>query len=670
MLRGLLGAAAESGAPRRSAVERRYAFAAGDMIEAVSSATRFIKRIRHPALAGAALIALSFALALWLVDGDSVREAIGARLEATLGEPVELGEADLSLFPLPAARIHGARIGARFEAREIRVGVWLPALLVGRVVLRSLEIQSPRLWLSTPEGAAPAPSGSRWNLERADDVTVAITSLAVREGTLELGAERLEQVELSGGLDLTLGTSFDFSAHAREIGHVEDGRLEIAGLSGDPAQWKWEANARLAGVDLEQLRERLGFRSLWGNAEGELSAAGTGTSVELGNVELESEDFEVRSDLLRIWGPTRLRAEYPARALDIDLSQAQVKIAGVVEKPSKVALRLEAREIERDETGRRSVVLRIASDAVQASGELEIGAGSPALELDGGSLDLTHFTTTWIGPSWLPRSGRIDLERLRLDAGSQALGASGSLSSVRVQLPSGLELEIDGPAFTDGTTLGADGLAVQIAGESISTSLRYDWTSKQLQLALLTEGAQVLPVLEKVANRNDVSGRLYARLEVSGPLDLYAFKGKGEFDLVDGTWTGLDLPRLALRELSDAQAPSPGRHQRIRGRIEVDQDEVSLLDGVIEQDYAQAKLSGVFYLRDLVLDLSGELSVFSPDLPEPVVLPILKAGGHLSGMSISVGGAESPEAREAEAAMVEAIRKAEREQRKTRAPGN
>jgi hypothetical protein len=58
------------------------------------------------------------------------------------------------------------------------------------------------------------------------------------------------------------------------------------------------------------------------------------------------------------------------------------------------------------------------------------------------------------------------------------------------------------------------------------------------------------------------------------------------------------------------------------------------------------------------------------------VLPILKAGGHVSGMSISVGSG-NPETRQAEAATVEAIRQAERaqreterEQRKTRAPGS
>src|SRR6185503_10827043 len=88
---------------------------------------RRMKQIRYAALALGAGVALCFALALVLIDGETVRDAIGARLEASLGEPVELGDVDLSLFPLPAARIRAARIGApdhpRLEAREIRVGV-------------------------------------------------------------------------------------------------------------------------------------------------------------------------------------------------------------------------------------------------------------------------------------------------------------------------------------------------------------------------------------------------------------------------------------------------------------------------------------------------------------------------------------------------------------------
>jgi hypothetical protein len=555
------------------------------------------------------------------------------------------------------------RLGARLEAREMRVGISLPALLVGRVVLRSVELVSPRLRLSASPDTAGT-SESRWDAGRAEDVELAITSLAVRDGTLEHDSGRLEQVEVSGGLDLTLGASFDFSAQAPGIGRFEEGRLEIEGLGGDPATWTWTANTRLTEVDLEGLRERLDFRSLWGKAAGQLSASGTGATATSARLELESEDFEVRGALLRIWGTTRLRAEYPARTLDVDLSQAQVSVAQLAEKPSGIGLQLAASEIELEETGPRVGKLRIESDALRAGGGLEIRSGVPELELDTGSLDLAAFATAWTGPSWLPRSGRVDIESLRLETGTLALRADASLSDVVVNLPSGLELRLDGPVFADGTTVGADALAVEVAGETVSTSARYDWESQQIQLALLTEGARIKPMLEKIANFSEVTGRLYARLELAGPLDIYALKGKGEFDLVDGEWKGFSLAKAAIREPVEERVPRPDPPQRIRFRIEVDEDEVNLVEATIDQDEAQAKLTGILYLRDLVVDLAGELSVFSPDLPEPIVVPILKVGGTLGAMSMSVGNGETQEVREAEANMVDAFRKAEREMRK------
>lgn len=381
---------------------------------------------------------------------------------------------------------------------------------------------------------------------------------------------------------------------------------------------------------------------------------------------------------MRAWGATRLRAEYPARTLDVDLSQTRLSAAGQVEKPPGVALRLEAREIEVDEGGARVGELRIDSDALRASGELEIRAGNPLLDLDGGTLELERFAAAWTGPSWLPRSGRIDLERLRLDAGSLALRASGSLAGVRVRLPSGLDVGLDGPVFADGATVGTDGLRVELAGETLSASLRYDGASNRIQLALLTEGARVGPVLEKLVDFKDVSGRLYARLELSGPLEPYALKGKGEFDLADGAWSGLDLSRFALPVPPDPQNQErTAPPQRIRVRLEVDGDEVNVIDAFIEQDYAQARLSGVIDLRDRFVDLSGELSVFSPDLPEPVVLPILRAGGRLNEMGLAVGAAGDAEMRKAAAEMVERERQAgreqrrsERERRKARLPGS
>jgi hypothetical protein len=119
----------------------------------------------------AALTLLALAIAAWVAlvarigDGESVRAAIGSALEAALGEPVALGGIETALFPLPALRIRdlriGTRAGIRVEAPELRVGVSPWGLLLGRVVLRSIELESPELFWPHPGGEAHDPRAER-----------------------------------------------------------------------------------------------------------------------------------------------------------------------------------------------------------------------------------------------------------------------------------------------------------------------------------------------------------------------------------------------------------------------------------------------------------------------------------------------------------------------------
>src|SRR5262249_9213226 len=122
----------------------------------------------------AALVLLALAVAAWVAlvarialigDGESVRAAIGSELEAALGEPVALGHVEIALFPLPALRIRdlriGTRAGVRVEAPALRVGVSPWGLLLGRVVLRSIELESPELYWPDRGGETDGPRAER-----------------------------------------------------------------------------------------------------------------------------------------------------------------------------------------------------------------------------------------------------------------------------------------------------------------------------------------------------------------------------------------------------------------------------------------------------------------------------------------------------------------------------
>src|SRR5258706_13733460 len=186
-----------------------------------------MKALRRTAVATVALGAAGLAAAHFLVDAELLRDAVAARLEAALGEPVELGAVDLSLLPLPAPRSGDVRIGTppafRVEAPELRARVSLAALLTGRIVLRSLELDAPSVRL--PESAP----GSAWKSARAapPGIGFAITQLTVRDGRLEVGSLALERVSLRGSLGVSGSAEFAFAAELPGIGRVEAGKLQL-----------------------------------------------------------------------------------------------------------------------------------------------------------------------------------------------------------------------------------------------------------------------------------------------------------------------------------------------------------------------------------------------------------------------------------------------------------
>src|SRR5258706_7051247 len=203
-----------------------------------------MKALCRTALAVLALGAAGLAAAHFLLDAELLRDAIAARIEAALGEPVELGAVDLSLFPLPAARIRDVHIGTppafRVEAPELRAGVSLAALLTGRIVLRSLELDAPRVRL--PESAL----GSTWKSSRAapPGIQLAITQLTVRDGRLELRSLALERVSVRGSLGVSREAELAFAAERPGIGRVEAGKLEPPHLRRAVARGRWKASAQ------------------------------------------------------------------------------------------------------------------------------------------------------------------------------------------------------------------------------------------------------------------------------------------------------------------------------------------------------------------------------------------------------------------------------------------
>jgi hypothetical protein len=622
------------------------------------------------------LIVLSVAgVALWLrfTDAEAIRTAIGARLEEALGEPVELGEVGLVLLPLPAASIHDARIGQApnrlLEAPEIRVGLSLFGLLTGEVAVRSLALESPRIRLSEnspPPATEHVGSGaSRWR--RAGEpsrVKLAIDRLILHDGSLAAGAIQLEHLELRGALGTDAPPAFEFTAESAGLARLEQGRLELSSLDAPLADWRWSARAQLAGLDLGELGKRLELAGVRGTAEGRFHATGRGLIAQTETLDLTSNDLAFAGGGVQVGGIASFEGEFPSRIVRVDLRDAQIAYGEQLEKPAGVALSLVGVLAERALPLRLRDV-QIESDALRSRGEIDLSR-RPSLSLREGSVDLASLTK-WRVPDWVPRSGRAQIESAVLRLAPTEVDAAGALVGVVVPLPGDTSGTLSGHAWARGTLVGGEELRLWIAGQTIEGSARYDWKLGQVELTAAAKGVDAAPLSQALLHRPDISGRLYGRVSVAGPLDWYSLSGTGEFELDLGEFPAISLARAAGMEASFGEPPGLDRFEKLSADFEVAGDRLEVGELTIEQEYAVAALHGPIYLRSLTADMTGDVLLSFPELPEPTVRPIPRAGGSLSDIEIDISQAESESDKRMETAMIQAIRRVEKERREGRA---
>ena len=116
-------------------------------------------------IAGLLLLLLGLVLAApAYIDQDAVKRRIETAVLTGSGQPLRIdGDIDLRLLPRPSVELGPLRLGvagegsAPLEVRRLRLEPALLPLLTGRVEMRSVVVDGPRLMLPLPQGpAAPA----------------------------------------------------------------------------------------------------------------------------------------------------------------------------------------------------------------------------------------------------------------------------------------------------------------------------------------------------------------------------------------------------------------------------------------------------------------------------------------------------------------------------------
>jgi len=611
---------------------------------------KVLRRIGLTLLVLLALLAGGVALAALRLDADEMRAAAGAHLSRVLGRPLALGPARLSLFP-PALAIRDVRVGLtredRLDVDELRFAVSPVPLLLGRVVVRSIDVERPR-FVRGPSDGAP-----EWKADDAARLSVAITRATLRDGVLRLGGQDVEGVRAT--LELGAGPrAAGFSAELPGLARITGGKLELP-EGEDP--FPWRLSGGLAGVDLETLSWTKSLPDLWGSARGRFALSGRGATPNAGELELETEDLNANGALVHVTGRARVRLDLTG-ALALDLGATTLRIADVAEKPPGAPLRVTGRLAEPLDAF-RVTDLEIESDAFQASGALD--AEAKTLELASGALDF-GVLAAWKPASWLPRAGAVDLGKTRIQGDPLVLDATGIARNVAVPV-AGVTLVVGGPVSARGTVLSGDNLSVALAGEQISATGSWDWSARRLELALAAKGPRIGPVAQAVWGHKDVSGRLYGRLAVSGPPDPLQLTGAGEFELLDGELPNVSIARTAGLIKTEEEPPGLDQFDRLSGRFEIAGDRIKVSELSLVQKYATASVNGEIELPDGYVNMTGGTLLSFPDQPGPSLHPIMRMAGPWYALETHISMAKTADEIRVEWGTVDAIRKAEKEQR-------
>jgi uncharacterized protein involved in outer membrane biogenesis len=195
----------------------------------------------------ALFVVVSVGLWFWaylIFSSDTVRTALERQLTRSLGQPVAIGSTAASIYPRLSVNLGDVRIGEppRIQARSLRIGTSLGALVSRRVEHASVRLDGGRIELPLPEFTiAPAAADSEPALDIVsvdeiflDDVEVVSGGRTLRgDITAALEDQRLvlTRVELGAGQSSVsaTGTIGDLTGPVGDI-QVNAGTLNLDDL--------------------------------------------------------------------------------------------------------------------------------------------------------------------------------------------------------------------------------------------------------------------------------------------------------------------------------------------------------------------------------------------------------------------------------------------------------
>lgn len=585
-----------------------------------------MRKLLYALLALVGLLVLAFVLAAMLVDPQALTQPIAEQASVALGQPVQLGEVDLALFPTPAARVHSVVVGPEdaplAEISEIRLNISLLGLLAGQVALRSLEIDEPVVKLPMgPDGlpllplppAEPAKpkseAGERAEAEvESEAALLAISEIVIRNGSIASGPWALEDLAVDGSLALDGTAAFQIGANLVGLARIDQVEVEIAGLiEGAPS---WTASGELSEIALMTLRERLALDfELEGSGHAKFQAAGREEVVESGQVSFEASALKYASGEMTATGATQASAVL-GEQWQLDLSNTEIRQGELLHKPAG------SRLIASGELGTEPSVEALGSFRLQLiedelRGHMDLGAASPKVTLESGTVELAPLAA-WFQGEVKPSAGQLVLDDLAIGLDPLAVHGAMMIQAVELALEHGTA-SVSGQVRGEGSRVVAAPLEVTVGGQISTLQAVYDLESGSVQIDGDTSAAQVDPLVRALTGDSPLSGVLTSRMALAGPPTLPGLAGKGSFEITEGELRGVSIMKTVLGEISAL----PILMARVRGKdlSRYEEEEFRRLAGDFRLRGEYAHIDNlVLEYRNATIDLAGTVGVPSGEL--------------------------------------------------------
>jgi hypothetical protein len=606
-------------------------------------------------LAIVAGVLLVLAIAVWaaaafLVKPEALRAIVVEQAEAALGRKVELGELDLDLFPAPAIRAASISVdGAKGEpapllaAKEARLRIAVLPLLVGKIVLGSVELQEPAIQLPVDKDGFPRapelgpPKGARSEKPAAAEPApaeesggapaLAIQSVVVRGASLKAGAWEIRDLDVDGDLDSDGSATLALGAKLPGLGEIRDGKVDLAGLLGG-GELRVDAAASLADFDLAALAERLKLvpdplAKLAGRLSGPVRASIVGSEVKEAQADLKASALALSASGVEIEGNVPIQAALGGDLL-VDLTDAVVR-APSLNKPAGEKLAVTGK-LGRELSGAalQSIVLQLGPNQIPVVPKL----AEQRVEIGATSIELAPLAK-WVDTKGTEVAGTVKLEPLAVKLAPLEVRGNVELQAVKVGLEHG-PVELSGKVAARGKQVQSEGLNARVGGQTIALQGGYDLERGTVQLDVGAEQAQLDALLTALTGESKLSGILFTKVNLSGPPEIDKLTGSGTLTIEPGKVQGFSLINAVLGKLgplAETYAQSRGKDlsrykqedfKELKAEFQLAGGKLQLRPAALDYRYARAELRGSVDLVEQTLDLKGQLEL-APEVTSDLI---------------------------------------------------